>query len=76
LNNRPIPQVERIKDLGKIFDEKLTFKEHIDHVTNKCMKLIFTLAKSAKLNWGLNHKALKTIYLGGILPLLLYGAPV
>jgi hypothetical protein len=34
------------------------------------------LAKSAKLNWGLNHKALKTIYLGGILPLLFYGAPV
>ena len=40
------------------------------------MRLIFTLAKSAKLNWGLNHKALKTIYLGGILPLLLYSAPI
>ena len=40
------------------------------------MKLMFTLAKSAKLNWGLNRKALKTIYLGDILPLLLYGAPV
>ena len=40
------------------------------------MKLIFTLAKSAKLNWGLNHNALKTIYLGGILPILLYGATV
>jgi hypothetical protein len=39
-------------------------------------KLIFALSKSAKLNWGLNHAALKTIYTGGILPLLLYGAPV
>jgi len=38
--------------------------------------LIFSLSKAAKLNWGLNHKALKTIYLGGILPILLYGAPV
>jgi len=27
-------------------------------------------------NWGLSHKALKTIYVGGILPLPLYGAPV
>ena len=36
----------------------------------------FSLSKAAKLNWGLNPKALKTIYLGGILPLLLYGAPV
>ena len=76
LNNRPIPQVRRLKYLGIIFDRKLTFKEHINYVTNKCTKLIFTLAKSAKLNWGLNHKALKKIYLGGILPLLLYGVPV
>jgi hypothetical protein len=34
------------------------------------------LAKSEKLNWRLYHKALKTIYLGRILPVLLYGAPV
>ena len=62
--------------MGIIFYRKLTFNEHIIYVTNKCTKLIFTLAKSAKLNWGLNHKALKTIYLGGILPLLLYGVPI
>jgi len=43
-------------------------------MANKCTKLIFSLSKAAKLNWGLNHKALKTIYLRGILPLLLYGA--
>jgi hypothetical protein len=43
---------------------------------DKCTKLIFSLSKSVKLNWGLGHKALKTIYIGGILPLLLYGAPV
>jgi hypothetical protein len=30
----------------------------------------------AKLTWGLKHEALKTIYKGAILPLLLYGAPV
>jgi hypothetical protein len=38
--------------------------------------LIFALSKSAKLNWGLKHAALKAIYTGGILPLLLYGAPL
>jgi len=76
LNNKPIPQVQRLKYLGIIFDRKLTFKEHINCITAKCTKLIFSLSKSAKLNWGLNHKALKTIYLGGILPLLLYGTPV
>jgi len=39
-------------------------------------KNIFQLAKAAKLNWGLSHKALQTIYLRGIQPLLIYGAPV
>jgi hypothetical protein len=40
------------------------------------MKLFFALSKSAKLNWGLKHTALKTIYTREILPLLLYGAPL
>jgi hypothetical protein len=61
--------------LGTIIDNKLTFREHITHVTEKCWK-IFALSKSAKLNWGLSHKAPKTLYTGGIQPLLLYGAPV
>jgi hypothetical protein len=45
-------------------------------MTEKCLKLIFVQAKSAKINCGLGHKALKTIYVDGILPLMLYGAPV
>ena len=34
------------------------------------------LAKSAKLKWGLRHRALKVIYSGAIEPILTYGAPV
>jgi hypothetical protein len=34
------------------------------------------LSKSAKLYWGRGHTALKTIYTGRILPLLLYEVPV
>ena len=70
LNNKPLIQVRSIKYLGIIFDHKLTFREHINYVAEKCMKLIFSLSKSAKLNWGLQHAALKTIYTGGIQPLL------
>ena len=65
-----------LKYLGIIFDNKLTFGEHIDYMAGKCTKLIFTLSKSATLNWGLNHASLKTIFTGGILPLLFYGTPV
>jgi hypothetical protein len=76
LNQKTIPQVQTLKYLGIIFDYKLTFRDHINLMAEKCTKLAFALAKSAKINWGLGHKALQIIYVGGILPLLLYGAPV
>jgi hypothetical protein len=63
--------VHSLEYLGIIFDSNLTFREHINCMAEKCTKLIFARSKSAKLNWGLNHAALKTIYGGGILPLLL-----
>ena len=76
LNSRPRTQVKSLKYLGIILDTKLTFKDHINYVTEKCSKLFFALSKSAKVNWGLGHGALKTIYTGAILPLLQYGAPI
>ena len=76
LNNKPLLQVRSMKYLGIIFDHKLTFREHIKFMAEKCTKLIFSLSKSAKLNWELQHVALNTICTVAILPLLLYGAPV
>jgi len=75
LNNKHLRQVTAMKYLGIIIDNKLTFREQITHVTEKCRK-IFALSKSEKPNGGLSHKSLKTLYTGGIQPLLLYGAPV
>jgi hypothetical protein len=34
------------------------------------------LGRSAKLQWGLGNKALKTIYEGSLIPPLTYEAPV
>jgi len=48
----------------------------IDYTTDKLIKLINMLARTAKLQWGLGHKALKTIYEGAIVPILTYGAPI
>jgi hypothetical protein len=76
LNSRPLTQVQSLKYLGIILDQKLTFREHINYISNKCLRLIFALSKSAKLNWGLGHEALRTIYIGAIQPLLSYGAPI
>jgi len=34
------------------------------------------LARTAKLQWGLGHKALTTICWGAVVPILTYGAPI
>jgi hypothetical protein len=68
--------VPNLKYLGIILDSKLSFRDPITYTAEKCSKLIFALARSAKLNWGLGCAAIKTIYTGALLPLLLYGAPI
>ena len=57
-------------------DTKFKFSAHISYTAERSRKLIHRVSKSAKLTWGLNHKALQTIYKGAILPLLFCGAPV
>ena len=52
LNNKILEQVKKIKYLGIIFDNKMTFRDHGNYVEGKCTKLIFTLSKSGKLTWG------------------------
>jgi len=76
VNNKLLKQANSLKYLGIIFDSKLAFRDHIIYIEEKFSKLIFSLSRSAKITWRLKHEALKTIYTGGILPLLLYGAPV
>jgi hypothetical protein len=76
LNNRRLVQVKVIKYLGIHFDSKLTFHSHIYYISEKSRKLLYTLSKTANLNWGLGYKALKTIYAGAMFPLMTYGTPV
>ena len=76
LNNKKLKQVTTFIYLGIIMENKLTFKEHIAYVEERCAKFIHGLSKAAKVSWRIKHDAMKTIYKGAILPLLLYGAPV
>ena len=45
IKNKAIPQVQKLKYLGIVFDNKLLFREHLNYIANKCKKLIFQLAK-------------------------------
>ena len=58
--------MDKIKHLGININTQLKFNEHIKYITDRCTKLINALSKSARISWGLKHKALKTIYDGGI----------
>ena len=74
LNAKLLQETNELKYLGIYLDKKLSFKKHIGYVTEKCLKTMNILARSAKLYWGLGTQALKTIYKGAILPMLSYGA--
>jgi len=59
-----------MKYLGIYLDRKFNFHAHIDHTVANVITLINMLAITAKLQWGLGHKALKTIYVGAVVPIL------
>jgi len=48
LNNKHLRQVKTMKYLGIILDNKLTFREHITHVTEKCREIIFAYRNQRK----------------------------
>ena len=76
INNKAIEVVDIIKYLGIYFDSKLLFNKHIEVIAERATTLVNMLSRSAKLQWGLGYKSLKTIYEGAIIPMLTYGAPV
>jgi hypothetical protein len=76
INNRRLEIVKEMKYLGIYFDSRLTFNTSIKYLAENSTKLIHNVGRSAKLQWGLGNKALKTIYEGALIPLLTYRAPV
>ena len=65
-----------MKYLRIYFDSKFNFNANIDHTVAKLITLVNMLGRTAKLQWGLGHKALKIIYEGAVVPILMYGAPI
>jgi len=57
-----LDQIEKMKYLGIHLDNKFNFNSHIDQTVAKLITLVNMLSRTAKLQWGLGHKALKTIY--------------
>jgi len=75
-NGQQLPLKNSFKHLGIIVDSKLTFKEHANYLLTKVSKLINNLLRFAKIEYGLNAKAMDVIYKGAVLPIISYGVSV
>jgi len=62
LYEQKLEQVSAVRFLGVIFDEKLTWKQHIEYVQNKCKKGNNLLRCLSGQNWGAARGALLRIY--------------
>ena len=76
MNHKRLDQTEEMKYLGIYLDGKLNFNTDIDYTVAKLISLINMLDRTAKLQWGLGHKAVKTIYEEVVVPVLTYRAPI
>jgi len=65
-----------MKYLGIHLNNKIIFNSNINQAVVKLIPIVNIFSRTAKLHWGLGHKALKTIYEGAVAPILTYGAPI
>ena len=65
-----------IKWLGIIFDSKLSFRQHIQHLAGRGAAAAGCLHMLANTRGGLNHQNMKTLYNTCILPTISYASPV
>ena len=63
-----------LKYLEIIFDPKLSFEAHVDHLEAKCSKRLAIFNALAVSTWGIGTLDLRMIYVGTVLPQFLYCA--
>lgn len=74
LNDSVIERCNSFKDLGILFDSKLTFATHINNICNKAMKMLGFIIRNSK-NFS-NIQTFKSLYFCYVRPILEYGAVI
>ena len=75
LDGKIIKLDQSTKFLGIYLDSKLSFNEHIKHVTKKVTSLM-QCSKAVGPTWGLTPRSCKWIYEKAMRPILSYGSLV
>uniref|UniRef100_A0A8C6S2Z8 Reverse transcriptase domain-containing protein n=1 Tax=Neogobius melanostomus TaxID=47308 RepID=A0A8C6S2Z8_9GOBI len=57
-----VERVSSFKFLGVVFDSRLTWKNHIDRIEEKCKKVVNVMRCLAGRDWGASCSALKRLY--------------
>lgn len=73
MNNKNLQVVSQHKYLGVIFDEKLTWKPHIEQLKADCMKRLNILKSLSTHGWGAHEDIMLRVYRALIRPKLDYG---
>ena len=73
LNNSPLEWVDTYKYLGVKIQNKLSWGEHIQEVSNKATRVLNVLRRSM---FGCHHEAKKRAYMALVRPHLEYCSPV
>src|SRR6218665_1360378 len=76
INGRTLNIVNKVKFLGLIFDSRLTWKEHIQHLVSKSIAKINLLRSLTGQKWGAGKRSLLTIYRTLIRSRLDYGCQI
>ena len=74
LDNQPVKIDNKAKFLGLIFDRKLSWRDHINYLEQKCKKRLQLMRAVAGNSWGANKKVLLTIYRSLIRSVIDYGS--
>ena len=76
LNGSPIKFVKETKFLGLVWDTKLNFRAHINHLKSRCAKALNLLKSLANTDWGADCATLLKLYRSLIRSKLDYGSIV
>ncbi|BFZ13185.1 hypothetical protein BsWGS_16224 [Bradybaena similaris] len=73
INGIPLREDKQSTHLGVTFDDRLTWKEHINKATAKARRKLAILRKLSGTTWGASGKILNSVYQQSIQPHLEYG---
>ena len=71
-----LPREDEVRFLGLIFDQRLTWKSHIDYLHQRCQKRVNVLKAVSGTQWGASKETLLLLYKGLIRSCLDYGSEI